>query len=115
MQESESEYGDMPPERRSVIEAVADLLQFIVDWLRQEAEAAVREKLVLPLQRLGLTLASGVAAGCLVVLGITYITVAAFILLAQWITYPGALLLIGGILVLGSVIFTVIKMRSMQK
>lgn len=104
-----------PYERRSVIDAVADLLQFIIDWLRQEAGSIMREKVVLPAQRLGLTLASGFAAGCLAVLGITYISVAAFILLAQWITYPGALLLIGGVLVLGSVIFTVIKMRSVQK
>lgn len=104
-----------PRDRRSIIEAVADLLQFIVDWLRQEAEAAVREKVVRPLQRLGLTVASGFAAGCLLVLGIAYISVAAFMLLAGWITYPGALLLVGGLLVLGSVIFTAIKMRSMQK
>ena len=102
-------------ERHSVIDAVADLLQFIVDWLRQEAEAAVREKVVLPLQKLGLTLASGCAAAMLLALGIGFIAVGVFILLGQWITYPGALLLIGGVLILGAVIFTVIKMRSMQK
>jgi len=38
-----------------------------------------------------------------------------FILLGEWITYPGALLLIGGVLLVGSVIFTVIKMRGIQR
>ena len=55
---------DEPPsarrsDERTVIDAAADLLQTIVDWLRQEAEAAVREKVVLPLQRLGFTLFFG--------------------------------------------------------
>ena len=104
-----------PPPRASVIDAVADLLQFIVDWLRQEAGAIMHDKVVLPAQKLGLTLASGCAAASLAALGIGFIAVGIFILLGQWLTYPGALLLIGGVLVLGAVIFTVIKMRSIQK
>lgn len=104
-----------PPERPSIIDAVADLLQFIVDWLRQEAEAAMREKVVLPAQRLGLTLASASAAGCLAALGIAFIATGVFILLGEWLTYPGALLLVGGVLLVGSVVFTVIKMKGMQK
>ena len=107
--------SDAPPKRASIIDAVADLLQFIVDWLRQEAEAAVREKVVLPIQKLGLTLAAASAAGCLAALGIGFIATGVFILLGQWLTYPGALLLIGGILLVGSVVFTVIKVRGMQK
>jgi hypothetical protein len=104
-----------PPEPRSVIDAVADLLQFIVDWLRQEAEALMHDKVVLPMQRLGLTLASASAAGCLAALGIGFISVGVFMLLGEWLTYPGALLAVGGVLLLGSVVFTVIKMRSIQK
>lgn len=103
------------PQRASIIDAVADLLQFIVDWLRQEAEAAVREKVVLPVQKLGLTLASASAAGCLAAFGLAFIATGVFILLGQWLTYPGALLLIGGVLLVGSVIFTVIKVKGMQK
>jgi hypothetical protein len=106
---------EAPPKRPSIIDAVADLLQFIVDWLRQEAEAAVREKVVLPVQRLGLTLASAGAAGCLAVFGIAFIATGVFILLGEWITYPGALLLIGGVLVVGSVVFTVLKMKGIQR
>lgn len=98
-----------------VIDAIADLLQFVVDWLRQEAEALMHDKVVIPLQKLGLTLASGCAAAALAALGIGFIAVGVFMLLGQWLTYPGALLLIGGVLVLGAVVFTVIKMRSMQK
>lgn len=104
----------VPPER-TVIDAAADLLQTIVDWLRQEAEALVRDKIALPMQRVGLTVAAAWAAAVLLVLGLGFIAVGLLILLAEWLTWPGALLAIGGVLVLGSVIFTVVKMRSMQR
>ena len=103
------------PEERTVLDAAADLLQTVVDWLRQEAEALVRDKIVMPLQRLGLTLASGMAAAALLTLGLAFISVGVLLLLAQWLTWPGALLAIGGVLVLGSVIFTVLKMKNMQR
>ncbi|MBN2847183.1 MAG: phage holin family protein [Coriobacteriia bacterium] len=98
-----------------IIDAVADLLQTASDWVRQEAEAVVREKIVLPVQKLGLTLASATAAGCLLVVGLVFIAVALFLILAGWVGYPGALLIIGGTYVLASLVFLVIKVRSMQK
>jgi hypothetical protein len=99
----------------SIIDSIADLLQTATDWVRQEAEAVVRDKIVAPIQRLGLTLASASAAGCLAVIGLIFIGVALFLLLAEWLTYPGALLAIGGVYLLGSVVFIVIKVRLMQK
>lgn len=98
-----------------IIDAVADLLQTVVDWLRQEAAAVVREKVVLPIQRLGLTLASAIAAAALLVVGLIFIAVAAFLLLAEWVGFPGALLIIGGVYVLASLVFLVIKVRLIQK
>ncbi len=99
----------------SIIDSVADLLQTATDWVRQEAEAVVRDKIVAPIQRLGLTLVSAAAAGCLAVVGLIFIAVALFLLLAEWLTYPGALLAIGGVYLLISVVFIVIKVRMMQK
>jgi len=98
-----------------IIDAVADLLQSAADWVRQEAETVVREKIVLPIQKLGLTLASASAAGCLLVVGLIFIAVALYLVLASWLTHPGALALIGGVYVLASAVFIVIKVRSMQK
>jgi hypothetical protein len=49
------------------------------------------------------------------VVGLIFIGVALFLLLAEWLTYPGALLAIGGVYLLGSVVFIVIKVRLMQK
>lgn len=98
-----------------IIDSIADLLQTATDWVRQEAEAAVREKIVLPVQKLGLTLASISAAGCLAVVGLIFIAVALFLLLAEWLTYPGALLVIGGVYLIGALVFIVIKVRGMQK
>jgi hypothetical protein len=99
----------------AIIDSIADLLQTATDWVRQEAESVVREKIVLPIQRLGLTIVSASAAGCLAVVGLIFIAVALFLLLAQWLTYPGALLAIGGVYLLGAVVFIVIKVRMMQK
>lgn len=98
-----------------IIDSVADLLQTFVDWLRQEAAALVREKIVLPVQKLGLTLASAAAAAALLVLGLLFIAVALFLLLADLVGYPVALLIIGGVYVLASTVFLIIKVRSMQK
>jgi hypothetical protein len=98
-----------------IIDAVADLFETAAEWLRQEAEAVVREKIVAPIQQLGLTLASASAAGCLLVVGLIFVAVALFLILAGWVGYPGALLIIGGTYLLGSLIFLIIKARSMQK
>lgn len=114
-----AEPGTTPEAPRSgiegIIDAVADLLQTASDWVRQEAETVIREKVVKPIQRLGLTLASATAAGCLLVVGLIFIAVGLFILLAEWITYPGALLAIGGVYLLGALVFLVIKVRMMQR
>lgn len=107
--------GAPKPGIEVIIDAVADLLQTAAEWVRQEAEAVVREKIVAPIQKLGLTLASASAAGCLLVVGLVFIAVALFLILAEWVGYPGALLIIGGVYVLASLVFVVIKVRSMQK
>ncbi|MHB1324532.1 MAG: phage holin family protein [Coriobacteriia bacterium] len=99
----------------SIIDAVADLLQTLVDWLRQEAAAIVRDKIVLPIQRLGLTLASAAAAAALLVVGLIFIAVALYLFLARAVGHPFALLIIGGAYVVASGVFLVIKARSMQK
>lgn len=106
--------GAPGPQRESLIDAVADLLQMFVDWIRSEANDLVRDKLVLPIQQLGLTLASASAAGCLVVIGLIFIFAAVLLVLAEWMGWPGSLLLVGGIILTGAGIFTYLKMRSMQ-
>jgi hypothetical protein len=86
-----------------------------VDWFRSEAADVMRDKVVLPMQQLGLTVASASAAGCLVVIGLMFIFVAVLLILAQWLGWPGALLLVGGLILAGAGVFTYIKMRSIQK
>jgi len=98
-----------------IIDAAADLLQTVVDWLRQEAGSLIHDKVVLPVQRLGLTLASASAAAALFVVGLIFLAVAGFLLLAEWVGYPGALAIIGGVYMLASAVFLVIKVRSIQK
>jgi len=103
------------PERESLVDAIADLLQMFVNWLRAEASELMRDKVVLPVQQLGLTLASASAAGCLFVIGMAFIFVALLLVLAEWLGWPGALTLVGGVILAGAGTFTFIKMRSIQK
>ena len=104
-----------PPQRESLVDAIADLLQMTVNWLRAEAADIVRDKVVLPTQQLGMMLAFVIAAATLMVVGVLFISVALLILLAKWLTWPGALGLIGGVLLIGAAIFTYLKVRSIQK
>jgi hypothetical protein len=103
------------PQRETLVDAIADLLQMFVNWMRAEASDIMRDKVVLPVQQLGLTLSSAAAAGCLVVIGLSFIFVAILLVLAEWLGWPGALLLVGGVILVGAGIFTFIKMRSIQK
>ena len=119
MSEPEEARDEQPEEEaeepKTVIDEVADLLQMASDWVRQEARDIVRTKVVLPLQRLGLTLASAQAAGCLLVIGLIFIEVAGVMFLGNWLGYDWAFLIIGGTAVVGSAIFLAIKIRLVQK
>ena len=103
------------PPRESLVDAIADLLQMTVNWLRAEASDIVRDKVVLPIQQLGMTLASAIAAAILLVIGLCFIFVAVLMVLAKWLTWPGAFGLVGGVLVIGAAVFTYLKVRSIQK
>lgn len=97
-----------------IIDQVLDLAQTARDWIRQESEAVVREKIVPPLQKVGLAIASGFAAASLLVIGLIFIAVAAIVYLSQLLGVPLAFLIIGLVYVAGAAAFTVVKVRSMQ-
>ncbi len=114
------EPGAQQPEKKDdflarILDAVVDLLETARDWVQQEAEATVREKVVLPIQRLGLTLASAAAAATLLVISLIFIAVAAVIFLGSRIGYDLTFLIIGSTFLVGSAVFLVIKVRSIQK
>lgn len=104
-----------PADERTVIDAVADLLQTIVDWLRQEAEAVVKEKVVLPLQGLGFTLFFGLAASGLMMAGALMLSIASLLLMARYLTWPGALGAIGVVLLIFSGVAFFFRVRTTQK
>ena len=97
-----------------IIDQLLDLLQTARDWVRQEAEATVKEKIVPPLQKLGLALASGFAAATLLAIGLIFIAVAALVYLSQVLGVPLAFFIVGAIFIVGAAIFTAVKVRSMQ-
>lgn len=100
---------------QSLIDSIADLLQMTVNYLRQETAGIMRDKVVLPGQRLGAMVAFALAASFLLALGVAFLSVALLLVLAGWLTWPGALGLIGALLVLGAGVSTALKVRSMQR
>jgi len=98
-----------------ILDQLIDLAQTARDWVRQEAEATVKEKIVPPLQRLGLTVASGFAAAFLLVIGLIFIAVAAMVYLSDLLGVALAFLIVGGLYLTGAAIFTAVKVKAMQK
>jgi hypothetical protein len=98
-----------------IIDQLLDLLQTARDWVQQEAEATVRTRIVPPLQKLGLAVASAFAAATLLVIGLIFVAVAAMVYLSQLLGVPLAFLIVGGIYLIGAAIFTMVKVRSMQR
>ena len=102
-------------QRVTTIDAAADLLQMVVDFLRQETEGLVREKVVMPTQQAGMVVAFALAAAAVLALGVAFIAVAALLVLADWLGWPLALLVVGLVLIAGAAGFSAAKVRRMQK
>lgn len=98
-----------------ILDQLVDLAQTARDWVRQEAEATVKEKIVPPLQKLGLAVASAFAAASLLVLGLVFVAVAAIVALSQWLGVPWAFFIIGALYLTGAAVFTVVKVKAMQR
>jgi hypothetical protein len=92
-----------------------DLAQTARDWIRQEAEATVKEKIVPPLQKVGLAIAASFGAVSMMVIGLIFVAVAAVVYLSELLGVPLAFLIIGLIYLVGAAIFTFVKVRSMQR
>lgn len=103
------------PDERTIIDAAADLLQTIVDWLRQEAEAVVKDKVVLPLQALGFTLFFGLAASGLMMAGALMISIATLLWLADVWGWVAVLYAIGGVQLTLSAVAFYFRVRTTQK
>jgi len=102
------------PKRATVADAIADLAQMVVDYVRQETGDVMREKVVLPSQKVGQVIAFAIAAALVLFLGVGYISVAALMVLASYVGWPAALAIVGALLVIGAGILTYAKMRSIQ-
>ena len=102
------------PKPETLIDAVADLMQMVVNYMRQETAGVMRDKVVLPGQQLGMLVAFALAAAALLFLGIGFIAVAVLLVLAHYLGWPGALALIGVLLLIGAGVFTYLKVRSIQ-
>lgn len=98
-----------------IIDQLLDLLQTARDWVQQEAEATVRTKIVPPLQKVGITIGAAIGAAAFLSLGAVFIAVAAIVYLSQLLGVPLAFLIIGSVYVLGALVFTLVKVRMMQR
>ena len=103
------------PARAGVVDAVTDFVQLAVDYVRQETGDVVHDKVVVPTQKAGQVVAFAIAAAAILVMGVMFISVAMLLLLAGAIGWPGALLAVGGVLVLGAAGLTYLKTRKVQR
>lgn len=101
-------------EQPNLIDSATELLQTAVTYVRQETEAVVREKVVLPTQKAGATVGMAIAVALVLFLGVIFISAGALILLAQYVGWPAALFIVGGILIITSITIGAIRMRSLQ-
>jgi hypothetical protein len=101
-------------ERESIVDAVADLLQMVVNYLRQETAGIMRDKVVLPGQQLGMLIAFAMAAAALLVIGLGFLFVAFLMVLAGYVGWPAALAIVGAAILIGAGVLTYLKMRSIQ-
>ncbi len=102
-------------EKPNLIDSATELLQTAVAYVRQETGDVVREKIVLPTQKAGSTVALAIAIALIVFMGVLFISAGALILLAQFVGWPAALFIVGGLLIVISVVIGAVRMRSMQK
>ena len=100
--------------RPSVAEAVTELVQMSVDYVRQETGDVVHDKVVVPTQKAGRVVAFALVAAFSLILGIAFLSAAVLVLLGPLIGWAATLFLVGGLLVLGAAGFTYLRMRSMQ-
>lgn len=109
--------GPAPGEtkRPGVADALADFVQLFVDYVRQETGDLVKDKVVSPVQKAGQVVAFALAAAMVLALGVGFVAVGLLLLLAQWLTWPGALFLIGGVLLVAAGLFTFLKMKKVQR
>ena len=98
-----------------ILDQLVDLAQTARDWVRQEAEATLKEKIVPPLQKLGITVAAAFGAVSALVMGLIFVAVAALVYLSQLLGVPLAFLIIGLLYLLGAAVFTFVKVKAMQR
>jgi len=96
------------------VDAVGDLVQMFVDYVRQQADDIMQSKVVGPLQTLGISISTISAAGCLFVLGVLWLAVGAFVALGMWLGWAIACVIIGVVLVIMSLVLYVISRRNRQ-
>ncbi|HSK46998.1 MAG TPA: hypothetical protein VLA05_03220 [Coriobacteriia bacterium] len=103
-----------PPEGGNLIDAATGLVQTAVTYVRQETGDVVREKVVLPTQKAGATVALAIGVALVLFLGVLFVSAGALILLAEWIGWPAALFAVGGVLILVSAGIAYARSRSIQ-
>ena len=112
--EAQEPTAGTPPENASLIDAGTELVQTVVTYVRQETGDLVHDKVVLPTQKAGGTVALAIGVALVLFAGLMFVSAGALIVLAGWIGWPAALFAVGGVLIVGSATIAYVRTRSMQ-
>jgi|GEM_PF-5285391 len=110
---NEAQAGPQPA-GKTIADSIADLIQLFVDYVRQETESVVREKVVLPTQQAGQVVAFALAAAMTLFLGIAFVAVGSLMLLAYFVGWIAALYIVGAVLIAGAGGLSYAKVRKLQ-
>lgn len=106
--------ADAQPAGKTIADSIADLIQLFVDYVRQETESVVREKVVLPTQQAGQVVAFALAAAMTLFLGVAFVAVGSLMLLAYFVGWIAALYIVGTVLIAGAAGLSYAKVRKLQ-
>lgn len=102
-------------DERGLIDASTELVDVAVKYARQEAGDLVREKIVEPTQRAGVTAGLAVAIGLIAALGLAFVSVGVLLVLANAVGWPVALFIIGGVLLIGAAVVAFMRSKKVSR
>lgn len=113
-EELRSDTAEEAAEERSLIELLAELVDMVNRFIREQARDTLDKAIIQPLQKLGLNLAFTIVAGAMTAIAVIFIAVGSFLLLAEAIGYPFAYLLIALVYVIVASVLVWLRTRSVQ-
>jgi hypothetical protein len=102
-----------PAGPRGMVDASLDLVQTVIQYIRQEIGAAVRDKAVVPAQETAIDVAVLIGMALVLATGIVWISVGLYMLLAHFIGWIAATFVVGFTLAIIAIVAMAVAQRRL--